>query len=78
MYNCYIVYIYISQSYYESSNASIILYHMCICKYFYGQIFLPIWNDFSLDVMLLYYFFGDHKVVLIPLQDLFLKVLSQS
>jgi len=32
---------------------------------------------FSLDVTLLYYYFGDHKVVLILLRDLFLKVLSQ-
>jgi len=32
---------------------------------------------FSLDVTLLYYYFGDHKVVLILLWDLFLKVLSQ-
>jgi len=32
---------------------------------------------FSLDVTLIYYYFGDHKVVLILLRDLFLKVLSQ-
>jgi len=32
---------------------------------------------FSLDVTLLYYYFSDHKVVLILLRDLFLKVLSQ-
>jgi len=32
---------------------------------------------FSLDVILVYYYFGDHKVVLILLPDLFLKVLSQ-
>jgi len=32
---------------------------------------------FSLDITLLYYYFGDHKVVLILLRDLFLKVLSQ-
>ena len=32
---------------------------------------------FSLDVILLYYYFGEHKVVLILLRDLFLKVRSQ-
>jgi len=32
---------------------------------------------FSLDVTLLYYYFGKHKAVLILLRDLFLKVLSQ-
>jgi len=31
---------------------------------------------FLLDVTLLYYYFSDHKVVLILLRDLFLKVLS--
>jgi hypothetical protein len=56
----------------------IILYQMYICKYFYGQFFLSIWNIFSLDVTLLYYYFGDHKVVLILLWDLFLNVLSQN
>ena len=34
-------------------------------------------HSFSLDVTLLYYYFDDHKVVLILLRDLFLKVLSQ-
>ena len=50
---------------------------MYIYKYFYGQFFFLFGILFFTDVTLIYYYFGDHKVVLILLRDLFLKVLSQ-
>ena len=41
------------------------------------SLFLSIWNALFHFVTLLYYYFSDHKVVLVLLWDLFVKVLFQ-